>query len=81
MAPPAQNVGVNAFFWPSSQNKSRFMRECETNCSRWTFSGGFRTWVKMSLVKTFGKQNDSVEFRQEVFPLARVAPPPPPRGR
>eukprot|EP00066_Takifugu_rubripes_P028869 XP_011618135.1 PREDICTED: transmembrane protein 206 [Takifugu rubripes] len=48
-----------------SQNKSRFMGECETNCSRWTFSGGFRTWVKMSLVKTFGKQNDSVEFRQE----------------
>uniref|UniRef100_H3CYV8 Proton-activated chloride channel n=2 Tax=Tetraodon nigroviridis TaxID=99883 RepID=H3CYV8_TETNG len=49
----------------ASQNKSRFMRECERNCSRWTFSGGFRTWVKMSLVKTFGKHNVSVEFRQE----------------
>lgn len=33
----------------------------------WTFSGGFRTWVKMSLVMTSGKNDDAVEFRQEVF--------------
>lgn len=43
------------------------MSQCERNCSMWTFSGGFRTWVKMSLVKTYGTSNDSVEFRQEVF--------------
>ncbi|XP_056281993.1 proton-activated chloride channel [Pseudoliparis swirei] len=48
-----------------SANKSIFMRDCEKNYSMWTFSGGFRTWVKMSLVKTSGKNNDSVEFRQE----------------
>lgn len=33
----------------------------------WTFSGGFRTWVKMSLVRTSGKSSEAVEFRQEVF--------------
>lgn len=33
----------------------------------WTFSGGFRTWVKMSLVRTSGKSDEAVEFRQEVF--------------
>ncbi|XP_034381496.1 proton-activated chloride channel [Cyclopterus lumpus] len=48
-----------------SANKSIFMRDCERNYSMWTFSGGFRTWVKMSLVKTSGKNNDAVEFRQE----------------
>lgn len=54
-------------FGLSSTNKSEFMRDCEQNYSTWTFSGGFRTWVKMSLVKTSGKSSDSVEFRQEVF--------------
>ncbi|KAM3594105.1 uncharacterized protein V6R79_002393 [Siganus canaliculatus] len=49
----------------NSANKSDFMRECEKNYSMWTFSGGFRTWVKMSLVKTSGKSNEAVEFRQE----------------
>lgn len=48
-----------------SANKSTFMRDCERNYSMWTFSGGFRTWVKMSLVKTSGKSNEAVEFRQE----------------
>ncbi|KAF3700833.1 Transmembrane protein 206 [Channa argus] len=48
-----------------SVNKSEFMRDCERNYSTWTFSGGFRTWVKMSLVKTSGKSNEAVEFRQE----------------
>ncbi|XP_068436812.1 proton-activated chloride channel [Clinocottus analis] len=48
-----------------SANTSAFMRDCERNYSTWTFSGGFRTWVKMSLVKTSGKNNDGVEFRQE----------------
>ncbi|XP_061843629.1 proton-activated chloride channel isoform X1 [Nerophis lumbriciformis] len=48
-----------------SRNKSQFMRDCERNYSMWTFSGGFRTWVKMSLVRTSGKSNESVEFRQE----------------
>ncbi|XP_069567689.1 proton-activated chloride channel [Brachyistius frenatus] len=49
----------------ASANKSEFMRDCESNYSMWTFSGGFRTWVKMSLVKTSGKRNEAVEFRQE----------------
>lgn len=49
-----------------STNQTRFMRESEKNCSIWTFSGGFRTWVKMSLVRTSGRDNDAVEFRQEV---------------
>nr|XP_015824832.2 proton-activated chloride channel [Nothobranchius furzeri] len=48
-----------------SANKTEFMRACERNYSIWTFSGGFRTWVKMSLVRTSGKINDAVEFRQE----------------
>ncbi|XP_037097249.1 proton-activated chloride channel isoform X2 [Syngnathus acus] len=49
----------------NSLNKSGFMRDCERNYSTWTFSGGFRTWVKMSLVTTSGKSDQSVEFRQE----------------
>lgn len=48
-----------------SANQSEFMRDCERNYSMWTFSGGFRTWVKMSLVKTSGRSNEAVEFRQE----------------
>lgn len=48
-----------------SVDKSVFMEDCERTYSMWTFSGGFRTWVKMSLVKTFGKTNESMEFRQE----------------
>lgn len=50
-----------------SPNKSEFMKRCESSYSSWKFSGGFRTWVKMSLVKT--KEEDgreTVEFRQEV---------------
>ena len=53
--------------FPDSLNQSEFMRDCEKNYSMWTFSGGFRTWVKMSLVRTSGKSNDAIEFRQEVF--------------
>ncbi|XP_041827769.1 proton-activated chloride channel [Melanotaenia boesemani] len=49
----------------NSVNRSEFMRDCERNYSMWTFSGGFRTWVKMSLVKTSGKSDEAVEFRQE----------------
>lgn len=48
-----------------SSNRSEFMRNCERNYSMWTFSGGFRTWVKMSLVKTTSDSIDDVEFRQE----------------
>ncbi|KAG9328473.1 hypothetical protein JZ751_013848 [Albula glossodonta] len=48
-----------------SRDKATFMQDCERNYSMWTFSGGFRTWVKMSLVKTYGKAEESVEFRQE----------------
>ncbi|XP_068194901.1 proton-activated chloride channel [Antennarius striatus] len=48
-----------------SENKSTFMRECERNYSKFTFSGGFRTWVKMTLVTTSGKINEAVEFKQE----------------
>lgn len=49
----------------NSANQSEFMRDCERNYSMWTFSGGFRTWVKMSLVRTSGKSDEAVEFRQE----------------
>ena len=49
-----------------SPDKPAFMMDCEKNYSMWTFSGGFRTWVKMSLVMTSGKKDDAVEFRQEV---------------
>lgn len=48
-----------------SANKSEFMRDCERNYSRWMFSGGFRTWVKMSLVRTSGRSSEAMEFRQE----------------
>ncbi|XP_066537066.1 proton-activated chloride channel [Hoplias malabaricus] len=48
-----------------SSDKAAFMRDCEKNYSMWTFSGGFRTWVKMSLVRTSGRGNESIEFRQE----------------
>ncbi|XP_027857148.1 proton-activated chloride channel [Xiphophorus couchianus] len=48
-----------------SANKSAFMSDCERNYSMWTFSGGFRTWVKMSLLKTSGRRSEAVEFRQE----------------
>lgn len=50
------------------------MQACESAYSSWKFSGGFRTWVKMSLVKT--KEEDgreAVEFRQEVGGWSRVA--------
>ncbi|KAG8504437.1 Proton-activated chloride channel [Galemys pyrenaicus] len=49
-----------------SPDRAGFMRACESAYSSWKFSGGFRTWVKMSLVKT--KEEDgreAVEFRQE----------------
>ncbi|KAM4695517.1 proton-activated chloride channel [Discoglossus pictus] len=49
-----------------SSNKEKFMQDCESSFSSWKFSGGFRTWVKMSLVKTTGEDGSkSVEFRQE----------------
>lgn len=47
------------------------MQACESAYSSWKFSGGFRTWVKMSLVKT--KEEDgreAVEFRQEVVAVS-----------
>ncbi|XP_028580529.1 proton-activated chloride channel isoform X1 [Podarcis muralis] len=50
-----------------SPNKPDFMKACESSYSSWKFSSGFRTWVKMSLVKT--KEEDgreTVEFRQEI---------------
>uniref|UniRef100_UPI00398F7AD6 proton-activated chloride channel isoform X1 n=2 Tax=Pristiophorus japonicus TaxID=55135 RepID=UPI00398F7AD6 len=49
-----------------SSDKAQFMQDCERSYSIWTFSGGFRTWVKMSLVRTTEKDgSESVEFRQE----------------
>lgn len=48
-----------------SANHTEFMRDCERNYSKWTFSGGFKTRIKMSLVRTSGKNNDAIEFRQE----------------
>uniref|UniRef100_A0A8C6TZQ3 Proton-activated chloride channel n=1 Tax=Neogobius melanostomus TaxID=47308 RepID=A0A8C6TZQ3_9GOBI len=49
----------------NSANRSKFMRDCERNYSMWTFSGGFKTRVKMSLVRTSGRTHDGTEFRQE----------------
>ncbi|XP_066451141.1 proton-activated chloride channel isoform X2 [Eleutherodactylus coqui] len=50
----------------ASTDKTRFMQDCESSFSSWKFSGGFRTWVKMSLVKTTEEDgSQSVEFRQE----------------
>ncbi|CAN2387416.1 Transmembrane protein 206 [Pristimantis euphronides] len=50
----------------NSNNKTKFMQDCESSFSSWKFSGGFRTWVKMSLVKTSEEDGrQSVEFRQE----------------
>ncbi|XP_050807895.1 proton-activated chloride channel [Gopherus flavomarginatus] len=51
----------------NSPDKTEFMEDCESSYSSWKFSGGFRTWVKMSLVKT--KEEDgreTVEFKQEI---------------
>ncbi|XP_015283114.1 PREDICTED: transmembrane protein 206 isoform X2 [Gekko japonicus] len=51
----------------NSPNKSEFMKRCESSYSSWKFSGGFRTWVKMSLVETKEKDGrETVEFRQEI---------------
>ncbi|XP_061204278.1 proton-activated chloride channel-like [Neopsephotus bourkii] len=42
------------------------MKDCESSYSSWKFSGGFRTWVKMSLVKTKEEDgSETVEFKQE----------------
>nr|XP_025733534.1 transmembrane protein 206 isoform X3 [Callorhinus ursinus] len=54
--------------WLHSPDRVGFMQACESAYSSWKFSGGFRTWVKMSLVKT--KEEDgreAVEFRQEII--------------
>ncbi|XP_039553629.1 proton-activated chloride channel isoform X2 [Passer montanus] len=50
----------------SSPEKAKFMKDCESSYSSWKFSGGFRTWVKMSLVKTKEEDgSETVEFKQE----------------
>ncbi|XP_006013353.1 proton-activated chloride channel [Latimeria chalumnae] len=49
-----------------SPDKAQFMKDCERSYSVWTFSGGFRTWIKMSLIKTTEKDgSQSIEFMQE----------------
>ncbi|TKC40215.1 hypothetical protein EI555_003212 [Monodon monoceros] len=49
-----------------SPDRVGFMQACESAYSSWKFSGGFRTWVKMSLVKTEEEDGrEAVEFRQE----------------
>ncbi|XP_066117507.1 proton-activated chloride channel isoform X3 [Saccopteryx bilineata] len=48
-----------------SSDRVRFMQACESAYSSWKFSGGFRTWVKMSLVETKEDGREAVEFRQE----------------
>ncbi|XP_018409562.1 PREDICTED: transmembrane protein 206 [Nanorana parkeri] len=50
----------------TSENPTSFMQDCESSFSSWKFSGGFRTWVKMSLVKSTEEDgSQSVEFKQE----------------
>ncbi|XP_019371976.1 PREDICTED: transmembrane protein 206 isoform X1 [Gavialis gangeticus] len=50
----------------SSPEKANFMKDCESSYSSWKFSGGFRTWVKMSLVKTKEEDgSETIEFKQE----------------
>ncbi|XP_037751674.1 proton-activated chloride channel isoform X9 [Chelonia mydas] len=51
----------------NSPDKGEFMKDCESSYSSWKFSGGFRTWVKMSLVKTKEDGSETVEFKQEIF--------------
>ncbi|XP_075781273.1 proton-activated chloride channel isoform X2 [Pelodiscus sinensis] len=49
-----------------SPDKAEFMKDCESSYSSWKFSGDFRTWVKMSLVKTKEEDgSETVEFKQE----------------
>ncbi|KAB0343303.1 hypothetical protein FD754_020229 [Muntiacus muntjak] len=48
-----------------SPDRAGFMQACESAYSSWKFSGGFRTWVKMSLVETKEDGREAVEFRQE----------------
>ncbi|XDB58822.1 PREDICTED: transmembrane protein 206 [Capra hircus] len=49
-----------------SPDRAGFMQACESAYSSWKFSGGFRTWVKMSLVETKEENGrEAVEFRQE----------------
>ncbi|XP_027676325.1 proton-activated chloride channel isoform X5 [Chelonia mydas] len=50
----------------NSPDKGEFMKDCESSYSSWKFSGGFRTWVKMSLVKTKEDGSETVEFKQEI---------------
>lgn len=51
------------------------MQACERAYSSWKFSGGFRTWVKMSLVETEEKDGrEAVEFRQEVGGAGSASP-------
>lgn len=53
-----------------SPEKAEFMKDCESSYSSWKFSGGFRTWVKMSLVKTKEEDgSETVEFKQELWVL------------
>ncbi|XP_073195086.1 proton-activated chloride channel isoform X4 [Lepidochelys kempii] len=49
----------------NSPDKGEFMKDCESSYSSWKFSGGFRTWIKMSLVKTKEDGSETVEFKQE----------------
>ncbi|XP_077669904.1 proton-activated chloride channel isoform X4 [Eretmochelys imbricata] len=50
----------------NSPDKGEFMKDCESSYSSWKFSGGFRTWIKMSLVKTKEDGSETVEFKQEI---------------
>ncbi|TRY81345.1 hypothetical protein DNTS_009682 [Danionella cerebrum] len=52
-----------------SSDKAAFMMDCERNYSMWTFSGGFRTWVKMSLVRTSDRGNESRPPQEQVDEL------------
>lgn len=63
----AVETSVKQWTFSFSPEKAEFMKDCESSYSSWKFSGGFRTWVKMSLVKTKEEDgSETVEFKQEV---------------
>ncbi|XP_035412358.1 proton-activated chloride channel isoform X4 [Cygnus atratus] len=63
---PVLNFLESPTLIPCCPEKAEFMKDCESSYSSWKFSGGFRTWVKMSLVKTKEEDgSETVEFKQE----------------
>uniref|UniRef100_UPI00358ECB1E proton-activated chloride channel n=1 Tax=Myxine glutinosa TaxID=7769 RepID=UPI00358ECB1E len=48
-----------------SNNNSAYLEKLMTSRTLWSFSGGFRTWVKLSLIRTPADDSRLDEFHQE----------------